>query len=225
MKKYAIIVAAGSGKRMGNNLPKQFLPLNGQPVLYHTLTAFLMAFEDLQVILVLPEEHIFRGKAIAAETKATDRIVIVAGGETRFQSVRNGLAAVKDDAIVFVHDGVRCMVSQSLISRCYELAAEKGSAIPAVTATDSIRIMEGETHHVADRNNVRIIQTPQTFDSTLLKLAFAQPEQPAFTDEASVVEAMGKPVFLIEGDYDNIKITRPIDLVIAQKILENRLTL
>jgi 2-C-methyl-D-erythritol 4-phosphate cytidylyltransferase len=222
MKKYAVVVAGGSGKRMGTDLPKQFMLLGGNAVLFYTLKAFLEAYDDMKIILVLPEEHISRGVQIIQKTEGGQRIEITAGGATRFESVQNGLDMVEYDSIVFVHDGVRCMVSKNLIERCYEQAVEKGSAIPAVAATDSIRIDEGSSHYIMDRNKVRIIQTPQTFHSKILLEAFGQKADPSFTDEASVVEAFGTPVHLIEGEYDNLKITRPIDLLIAEKLLDER---
>lgn len=225
MKKYAVIVAAGSGSRMGNAVPKQFLPLGDKPVLYYTLMAFADSFTDLHIILVLPKDHLEKGRQVVEQTGLAERIQMVTGGETRFQSVRNGIDQISRQSIVFVHDGVRCLVSKMLIKQCYNQALEMGSAIPAVPATDTIRIVEGDQHFLLDRNSVKIIQTPQTFQSQLLINAFQQPEQSTFTDEASVVEALGLPVYLIEGEYDNIKITRPIDLVIAQKIFEQRLAL
>ena len=225
MKKYAIIVAAGTGSRMGTDVPKQFLPLAGKPLIYHTVKAFLHSYADLQVVLVVHKNFIDKSRDLLAELNTQKRIDIVEGGTTRFQSVRNGLLMVLEPSIVFVHDGVRCMVSKPLIERCYQLALEKGSAIPAVTATDSIRIASEGTNHSVDRNTVRIIQTPQTFQSLILQEAFKLPELTTFTDEASVVEASGNQVYLVEGDYDNIKVTRPVDLVIAAQIMEERSTL
>ena len=223
MKKYAVIVAGGSGLRMGSDIPKQFILLNGKPVLWYTLQAFLSAYDDMQLILVLPKENIQEGESISKDTGAAARITITTGGDTRFHSVQNGLALiVNDPSVVFVHDGVRCLVTKELIQRCYKQAVEKGSAIPAVAGTDSIRIIENNAHSVADRNKVRFIQTPQTFLSTLLIPAFNTIYQPAFTDEATVVEASGNEVFLVEGDHENIKITRPADLLIAEKILAER---
>jgi 2-C-methyl-D-erythritol 4-phosphate cytidylyltransferase len=220
MEKFAVIVAGGSGLRMGTDKPKQFLLLNGKPVLWHTINQFLNAYIDLNCILVLPQEHIAKGEEIKEMFNVNaNRITIAIGGATRFDSVKNGLKLIDKNAIVFVHDGVRCLVDESLIKRCYQQATVKGSAIPAVAATDSIRIVETNTNKVADRNNVRIIQTPQTFLSNLLLEAFEQEFNEGFTDEATVVEAMGKPVFLCDGDYNNIKITRPIDLLIAESIL------
>lgn len=222
MKKYAVIVAGGSGLRMGTELPKQFLLLGDRSVLYYSIMAFLKTYEDVQIILVLPEEHIGRALQIVQQTNAANQIEITAGGTTRFESVKYGLELVEPSSIVFVHDGVRCLVTEELIIRCYEQAVEKGSAIPAVTASDTIRLIEGDSHHLVDRNKVRIVQTPQTFNSDILLAAFEQPYQENFTDEATVVENMGTAVYLIEGDYNNLKLTRPIDLVIAEKILEER---
>jgi len=223
MQKFAVIVAGGSGLRMGAFIPKQFLLLKGKPLLWHTLEAFLNSFHDLQIILVLPEEHIERGEEIINEFESKDRIIITKGGTTRFHSVQNGLQLITKDSIVFVHDGVRCLITKELIQRCYNGAVENGSAIPAVAATDSIRMIDdNENNFVADRTKVRLIQTPQTFKSDIILPAFAQTYSDAFTDEATVVEAFGEKVFLVEGDYNNIKVTRPVDLVIAEKILEER---
>lgn len=208
---------------MNNAVPKQFLLLQGKPALWHTVNTFLSAYADMSVVLVLPEGHLHEGELLKESlSSAGDRITLVTGGDTRFDSVRNGLKLVTDSSIVFVHDGVRCLVSTDLIRRCYEQAIEKGSAIPAVSATDSIRITEGRVHRVADRNNIRIIQTPQTFRSELLIPAFGQDFNEAFTDEATVVEAAGHEVFLIEGEYENLKITRPADLLLAESILKER---
>lgn len=221
MKRNAVIVAGGNGLRMGAFIPKQFLLLKGKPLLWYTLNTFLNAYDDMQVILVLPEEHIERGEAIVQELESANRVIITKGGATRYHSVQNGLKLVAENSIVFVHDGVRCLVSKNLIQRCYEQALIKGSAIPAVAATDSIRIATDENKSiVADRTKVRIIQTPQTFKSEIIVPAFNQTFNDAFTDEATVVEAFGTSIFLVEGDYNNIKVTRPVDLVIAEKILE-----
>jgi 2-C-methyl-D-erythritol 4-phosphate cytidylyltransferase len=221
-RKYAVIVAGGSGLRMGTQVPKQFLLLCGKPVLSHTLTAFQDAYEDMEIILVLPEEHMETGKKILYSTYAPHRIRMVAGGPTRYHSVANGLQCIREKAIIFVHDGVRCLVTTDLIRRCYEQAVEWGNAIPAIACTDSIRIETGNGSQVLDRSKIRIIQTPQTFDSDLLQAAFEQGYQESFTDEAGVVERSGTPIHLIEGEPTNIKITRPIDLALAEKILEER---
>ena len=221
MYKYGIIVAAGTGTRMGGDSPKQFQLLNGKPVIWHTLKAFTDAYEDIQLILVLPESHLEKGQEIAKEF-SDHRIRVTTGGDTRFQSVKNGLQLVDAHALVYIHDGVRCLITPQLIHRCGEAAGEKGNAIPAIASSDSIRIHSINGNQVIDRNLVRIIQTPQTFFSDVLKNAFEQPYEESFTDEASVVEKMGIKINLIEGEVNNIKITTPIDLIIAEKILEQR---
>ncbi|MCW3113551.1 MAG: 2-C-methyl-D-erythritol 4-phosphate cytidylyltransferase [Segetibacter sp.] len=220
MKKYAVIVAGGSGQRMGSEVPKQFLLLKGKPLIQYTVQAFLLAYVDMQIILVLPVQQLANGRDIIKKMNAEERVQIIAGGATRFDSVKNGLQLVTPSSIVFVQDGVRCLVSQTLIRSCYEQAVDKGSAVPVVTATDSIRIDEGADHYPIDRNKIRIVQTPQTFQSNVLLTAFEQEYDTTFTDEATVVEAAGNKVFLIEGEYNNLKITRPIDLFIAEKLLE-----
>ncbi len=222
MKKTAIIVAGGTGQRMGATMPKQFLVIEGKSILLHTVNQFVAAFADINFVIVLPADYIQEGKDLIASSGLTQHVQFTAGGETRFQSVKNGLAHVAPDAIVFVHDAVRCLLTPDLIQRCYQQALEKGSAIPAVASTDTIRITEGTKHHVVDRTNVMMIQTPQTFNAAILQKAFEQAYQSSFTDEANVLEASGTEVFLIEGEYENIKITRPLDLAIAAYILVKR---
>jgi 2-C-methyl-D-erythritol 4-phosphate cytidylyltransferase len=221
MKKFAVIVAGGSGSRMQSAVPKQFLELNGRPVLWYTLQAFLQAYDDMQIILVLPANYVATGEQIISDLKATPRIQITEGGATRFHSVKNGLALVDDDSIVFVHDAVRCLVSTALIHRCYEHALEYGNAIPAVPATDTIRIDNGSGPEAVDRNKIFAIQTPQTFQSSILKPAFDIDYRESFTDEATVAEAAGVKIHLVEGDSNNIKITRPVDLLVAKMMLES----
>ncbi len=221
MKKYAVIVAGGSGQRMGTSTPKQFLLLKSKPLIQYTIQSFLLAYNDMNVILVLPEAYIEKGQEIIKTMNAEDKVQITAGGETRFQSVKNGLTYITHPSVVFVHDGVRCMISQQLIQNCYQQALAMGSAVPAVAATDSIRIDEGTLHYTIDRSKIRIIQTPQTFRSELLAEAFKQEYSETFTDEATVAEAAGNKVFLIEGECNNLKVTRPVDLSIAEKLLEN----
>ena len=222
MKKIAIITAGGMGSRMGTNLPKQFLLLKGKPVLWYTFTAFLNAFEDIDFVFVVPADFIFAANELVNDLHISQQVTIVNGGATRFHSVKNGLATIKEPSIVFIHDGVRCLVSPDLIKRCFEQTMQKGSAIPAIASTDSVRIDMQDRNTSIDRSKVRMIQTPQTFRSDLILTAFKQEFQERFTDEATVVESLGTSVYLIEGDYQNIKITRRIDLLIAEKILEER---
>ncbi len=222
MKKYAVIVAGGSGVRMGGSVPKQFLLLKDKPVLYYTVKAFLEAYADMQIIMVLPVEYTDMGREIIDAYFDKERIRITAGGDTRFQSVKNGLALVEEESVIFVHDGVRCLISHDLIHSCYETAAATGSAIPAIASKDSVRLLQEEGSDAVDRNRIRLIQTPQTFHSKILLPAFQIDYKDKFTDEATVVEAYGLKVSLVEGEENNIKITRPIDLLIAEKLLEER---
>ncbi len=222
MKKYAIIVAGGAGIRMGGNTPKQFMLLKDKPVLYYTLKVFLEAYTDLQIILVLPVDYTDMGQEIIDAYFDKDRIKITAGGDTRFQSVKNGLGLVEGESIVFVHDGVRCLLTKDLIYRCYQLAVETGTAIPAVVSKDSIRLITEEGNTAFDRNKVMLIQTPQTFHSKIIVPAFQIDYKDKFTDEATVAESYGMKVSLIEGEENNIKITRPVDLLIAERIIDGR---
>jgi 2-C-methyl-D-erythritol 4-phosphate cytidylyltransferase len=221
-KKIAIIVAGGTGQRMGSVVPKQFLAIQGKPILLHTIDQFVAAFSDIQLVVVLPESYIKEGQDLLTKNGFTKNIVFVAGGDTRFQSVKNGLAQVKELSIVFVHDAVRCLLTPALIQRCYQQALDKGSAIPAVSSTDTVRLIKGDRNEFFDRENVMLIQTPQTFQSDLLLSAFNQAFDPSFTDEANVVEASGKQVYIVDGEFENIKITRPLDLAIAEYILAKR---
>lgn len=221
MKKYAVVVAGGSGSRMGAIVPKQFLLLNGKPVLLYTIETFLAAYDDLEVILVLPAAFIDEGTKLISQCKAPNRIMITAGGETRFHSVKNGLAFASQPSIIFVHDGVRCLVSQKLIHSCYNQAVEKGNAIPCVAVTDSIRLVDGNGSKPINRSLLRAIQTPQTFQSNMLLKAFDQSYNEAFTDEATVTEAAGFEVHLVDGEKENIKITVPADITMAEQILKS----
>jgi len=236
MKKYAVIVAGGSGARMGTAVPKQFLLLHGRPVLWYTLEVFLSAYADMEVMLMVPEEHLKAAMDVVRETQDPKRIGVAPGGRTRFHSVRNGLEQISDDArvgiggavwdaeapgaaVIFVHDGVRCLLSKDLIHRCYEQAVLSGSAIPVVDSKDSVRLVTGQGSEAVDRSRVKLVQTPQTFLSHILLPAYRVDYREEFTDDATVVEAAGHTVQLIEGEADNIKITLPVDLVIAKNLL------
>jgi 2-C-methyl-D-erythritol 4-phosphate cytidylyltransferase len=223
MRKTAVIVAGGIGQRMGSHIPKQFMELQNKPLIWYTLDTFLRAYEDLSIVLVLPETHIELGKKVAESLHQQARIQFTTGGTTRFHSVKNGLQLVQSPSVIMVHDAVRCLVSVPLIHRCCKAALIKGTAIPSVASTDSVRIVNGQTNQSADRQKVRVIQTPQTFLSDILLPAFNQPYQESFTDEATVVESFGVPVFLTEGEYENIKITRPVDMILASSILQERM--
>jgi len=220
MFKYAIIVAGGTGSRMGGSLPKQFMLLRDKPVLYYSIKTFLDAYDDLEIILVLPAAFTDIGEEIIDAYFDKEKIKIAIGGDTRFQSVKNGLKLVEEESIIFVHDAVRCLVSVNLIRRCYELAMQTGAAVPVIPSKDSVRILNDDGNGEVDRNKIMLVQTPQTFHSKILLPAFDIDYKDKFTDEATVVEAYGLKVSLAEGDETNIKITRPIDLLIAEKVIE-----
>ena len=220
MKKYAILVAGGSGSRMGNELPKQFMLLKEKPVLYYSLKTFLETYDDLELILVLPVDYTDMGQEIIDAWFDKDRIRITAGGNTRFQSVKNGLALVEEESIIFVHDAVRCLVNKELIERCYRAALETGSAVPAIPSKDSVRIIREEGTDAFDRTKLLLVQTPQAFHIKILLPAFQIDYKGKFTDEATVVEAFGLKVTIVDGDENNIKITKPLDLLIAERLLE-----
>ena len=224
MFKYAIIVAGGTGSRMGSDLPKQFMLLKDRPVLYYSLKTFLEAYDDLEIILVLPAAFTNIGEEIIDAYFDKERIRIAFGGETRFQSVKNGLKLVEKESIIFVHDAVRCLASADLVHRCYELAMETGTAVPVITSKDSVRIVNEDGSSMVDRNNVMLVQTPQVFHSKILLPAFDIDYKDKFTDEAAVVEAYGLRVSLAEGEETNIKITRPIYLLIAEKVIDQFLS-
>lgn len=219
---YAVIVAGGQGTRMGTAVPKQFLELHGKPVLYHAIQAFRSAFQNIHILLVLPPHQISYAQMVLQSFEERIDITLIGGGETRFHSVQNGLEGIPEDAIVMVHDGVRPLVSTALIRKCYEQALERGSAIPAIAATDSMRILEGDSSKPLERNNIRLIQTPQVFKASILLPAMQQAYQDAFTDEATVVEMYGVPIFLTEGEKHNIKITTPEDLTIAEALMKTK---
>ena len=244
MKKYAVIVAGGMGLRMGGSVPKQFMVLKERPVLWYTLDVFLRAFDDVRIVLVVPGGYREAAVEVINGLSGGERVLLVDGGDTRFHSVRSGLDYIKGElggseagigvgggkgeigegvareAIIFVHDGVRCLVSAELIRRCYEQAVLVGSAVPVVDCRDSVRLVgEGEHSKPIDRSRIKMVQTPQTFRGDILFSAYMQDHQEAFTDEATVVEVGGQAVHLIEGEATNIKITTPEDMVIAEVLL------
>ncbi len=223
MNKYAVIVAGGNGSRMNSEIPKQFMMLKGKPVLYYAIKTFLEAYSDCKIILVLAEEHIGKGQEIVDAFFDYKRVQITKGGRTRFHSVQNGLAKIaEDDCVIFVHDAVRPMLSESLINRCYEKVMEVGSAIPAIDCKDSVRLITENGNEAVDRNKLRLIQTPQTFHSKILLPAFFNIDyKDKFTDEASVVEAFGLKIVLVEGEEQNVKITKPADLLMVEALLDS----
>ncbi len=229
-KEYALIVAGGKGTRFGNSLPKQFLELNGKPVLLHTLDAFYRYSENISIVLVLPEEDISLWYETAKKYQFSRRLVIQSGGPTRFHSVKKGLERIPDEGLVAIHDGVRPLVTSDIISASFALAKTYGSAVAAVHSKESIRRVDdkpGTTFpfkktKAVDRALYKNIQTPQTFDVAMIKKAYTLHDDPSVTDDAAVAERAGHPVLLFEGSYENIKITTPDDLVIAAALHSNR---
>jgi 2-C-methyl-D-erythritol 4-phosphate cytidylyltransferase len=223
MKKYVVIVAGGSGSRMNSAIPKQFLLLKGKPVLYYSIAAFLKAYADINLVLVLPEEQLAEGEKIVAAYFPESGIQLTTGGQTRFHSVQNGLRLIENDCIVLVHDAVRCMISTDLIHRCVESVLEHGSAVPVISSKDSVRLLTENGNEAIERDRVKLVQTPQAFNSNIIVPAFKTLFNEKFTDEATVVEAFGQKVQLVQGEDSNIKITMPVDLLIAEKLLDERI--
>ena len=215
MELYAIIVAGGSGKRMGAVVPKQFLELAGRPVLMHTIERFKAYNKDIEIITVLPENQLRHWIELQKKNSFLIPHTLVKGGSARFFSVRNGLKFVNEPGLVAIHDGVRPFVSFDTIKRCFDTAEELGNAIPSVSPADSLRLLTDQGSKPINRLQVRQIQTPQVFSAALIKKAFSQEYSPEFTDDASVLEKMGEKINLIEGNRENIKITNPEDLLIS----------
>ena len=216
MKKHIIIVAGGKGLRMGGDIPKQFLPVGGKPVLMRTLEAFHAYDASMQLILVLPVSQQAYWKQLCAEYQFDLAHEIADGGETRFHSVKNGLSLVKEDGLVGVHDGVRPFVSQEVIARCYEEAVSLKAVIPVIGVVEPVRHLTGEGSETVPRDQYKLVQTPQVFEVALLRRAYEQVYTELFTDDASVVEALGEKVYLVEGNRENIKLTTPFDLKLAE---------
>lgn len=223
MKNYAIIVAGGSGSRMLSNTPKQFMPLNGVPVLMHTMLAFYNSEAKPALIVVLPAVYHNHWTKLCEMHNFDIPYQLVAGGDTRFHSVKNGLDLIPDDeeAIIAVQDAVRPLTSREIIDESYQQAAVNGNAVVAVKSRDSVRQLKNDVSVALTREEIWLVQTPQTFQSAQLKRAYQQPYDPRFTDDASVVEATGIRINLIAGSYQNIKITFPEDIAIAALLMKS----
>jgi len=220
VNKHVIIVAGGVGKRMHSEIPKQFLNVAGKPVLIHTFESFINYSKDIQITLVLPEPFIDFWKSLCKKFNFEVEHTVVKGGKTRFNSVRNGLKIIEDDSLVAIHDGVRPLVSKETLNRVFKKASETGNAIPAVKINESLRKISDDASFSVNRREYRLIQTPQCFQSELIKQAYEQEYQEEFTDDATVVETMGIKINLVEGNIENIKITRPGDIKIATAFLK-----
>ncbi len=219
---YALIVAGGKGTRIKSKLAKQFLELNDLPIIMHTINAFFRYSENIIVILVLPEDDFETWDSLCKKHSFTKKLILQKGGDTRFQSVKNGLEKIEGDGLVAIHDGVRPLVSEDIIGASYRLAAVHQSAVAAVRLKESIRMTDQDNTKAMDRSRFRLIQTPQTFQVSLIKKAYQIKEDPSLTDDASVAERAGQTISLFEGSYENIKITTPEDLIIAEALLNSR---
>ena len=223
MHKYAIIVAGGKGERMGGSTPKQFLELAGKPILMHTLEKFKQTIPTIEIILALPENQIDFWEELFHKYEVPKvPHQIVKGGETRFHSVQNALKFIKKNSIVAVHDGVRPLVSTETIETCFSEAVEKGNAIPVIDVVESLRHVskQDNANQAVARNCYKLVQTPQCFTSEIILKAYSQDYKPSFTDDASVVESLGKTINLVKGNLENIKITTPQDLIIAEAFMK-----
>lgn len=220
MKKFAVIVAGGSGIRMQTEIPKQFLLLREIPVLMQTLYRFHETNLPIKLFVVLPEKHVTSWKALCARHNFILSHEMVTGGETRFDSVKNGINFIEENGLVAVHDAVRPLISPAFINRLFEDALKFGNAVPAIAVNETIRMVNGNENKTIDRSSLRIIQTPQVFEIASLKRAFDKPYHPSFTDEATVMEMAGEKIFLTEGEPANIKITNPKDLIFAEAFLK-----
>ena len=218
MKKHIIIVAGGKGLRMGGDIPKQFLPICGKPVLMRTMEAFYAYDADIHIILVLPVSQQAYWKELCQEYQFALSHDIANGGDTRFHSVMNGLALVEGDGLVGVHDGVRPFVSPEVIARCYGEAADCKAVIPVIDVVETVRHLTEEGSETVPRDRYKLVQTPQVFEVALLRRAYQQMYTDLFTDDASVVEALGEKVYLVQGNRENIKLTTPFDLKLAEML-------
>jgi 2-C-methyl-D-erythritol 4-phosphate cytidylyltransferase len=222
LKEYAIIVAGGKGTRIKSSVPKQYLELQGLPILMHTLNAFYSYSREITVILVLPKDDIARWTELCERYKFEKPYVLQHGGETRFQSVRNGLQKISGDGLVAIHDGVRPLISSDIIGASFRLAAVHQSAVASVRLKESLRMTDQDKTKAVDRSKFRLIQTPQTFVVSLIRNAYEIREEESLTDDASVAELAGHSISLFEGSYDNIKITTSEDLIIAEALMRSR---
>jgi 2-C-methyl-D-erythritol 4-phosphate cytidylyltransferase len=222
IKKYAVIVAGGSGKRMNSSIPKQFLEVNGLPILMHTINAFHQYDASIDIVLVLAASEIEYWDTLVKKYKFSVPVRVQAGGETRFQSVKAGLGLINTSGLVAIHDGVRPLITSEIIHRAYEAGYKNGTAITSVEMKESIRMVTPTKSKALDRKEYRTIQTPQVFKCRLIKDAYLIEENEMLTDDASVAEKAGYIIHLIEGSYENLKITTPEDLVLAEAILNQR---
>lgn len=219
LNQYCIIVAGGSGTRMNSDIPKQFIELNSKPILMHTIQKFVQAIPSIQIIVVLANTYKEQWIELCNKHNFSIPVQLIDGGETRFHSVKNGLTLVQNNCVVGIHDAARPLVSVQTIQKAFETAQKMGNASPAITIAESMRKVIGVDNKAVNRSDYVLVQTPQCFQSDLIKKAFLQNYQPSFTDDASVLEATGEKINLVEGNRENIKITTPHDLIVAEAMM------
>jgi 2-C-methyl-D-erythritol 4-phosphate cytidylyltransferase len=220
MNRSVIIVAGGAGRRMKHDLPKQFMLLNGMPILMHTIRRFYTCCPDLEIIIAIPEKYTRYWDDLCNKFQFNIQHKIAVGGETRFHTVRNALPLSENRELIAIHDGVRPFASNNTIGRCFTLAAEKGTAVPCIPIPESIRCLDNNNNYPVNRDHYRLIQTPQVFQWEIIRKSYDQPYRAEFTDDASVAEKAGFPIFLTEGNYENIKITTPVDFIYAEALMK-----
>lgn len=220
MNRYALIVAGGSGTRMGSDIPKQFLVLAGKPVLMHTIERFISFDLSIKIFIVLPEDQLDYWEDLKKKYSFSIPHTVAAGGPSRFHSVRNGLERIENEGFTAIHDGVRPLVSKDTIKRCFDAAEKFGNAVPVISPADSVRMITEQGNLPVNRQYLRIVQTPQVFDTKLIKRAYLQDYSPDFTDDATILEKTGETIHLVEGNRGNMKITNPEDMALAETLLK-----
>lgn len=222
LAKYVVIVAGGKGLRMGVETPKQFMLLDGLPVVMQTVNQFIKALPEIKVILVLPADQLESWKKLCLKYNFTAEVELTTGGETRFHSVKNGVAKITGEGLIGIHDAVRPLVSAATIQRTYAAAEQLGNASPVIAINDSIREVDSQGNKMVNREKYKIVQTPQVFQADLIKKGFQQEFRESFTDDTSVIETLGEKVNLVEGNFENIKLTRPIDFLLAETFIRSQ---
>jgi 2-C-methyl-D-erythritol 4-phosphate cytidylyltransferase len=220
LKEYAIITAGGKGSRMGSDMPKQFMPVNGLPMIMHGIRAFKSYSDRIGIVVVLPEDAMEAWDRILEEYPPGITCRVATGGKTRFASVKNGLELTGNEGQVAIHDAARPLVSAALIDRCFRQAEDKGNAVPVIPLTDSLRELSNDESRPAERDRFRRVQTPQVFETGLIRKAYEQAYRPSFTDDASVAESIGVKINLVEGEEKNVKITTPLDIIFAEALMK-----
>lgn len=220
MKKYAVIVAAGAGRRMQSDIPKQFMLLRNKPVFFYSVNTFLNTYDDIEIILVMPKQHQYQDDELLQHFEKKSQIKIITGGDTRYESVKNSLDEITEEGIVFIHDAVRPFINKLFLDELLAETIKKGNAVPYTDVNDSLRLVLEDTSTSVNRDQMKAIQTPQVFQASIIKRAYRHPFIETFTDDASVAESHGEKINLVKGLTENIKITRPLDFKYAELMMD-----